>query len=173
MILFVDMDEVLADTFGMHLELYNEEFNENLTYEDCYGIEVWNAVPEERKESFFRQVYTKGFFRNLNPIKDSQDVLKELDQKYRVYVASAAMQFPHSLSEKNDWLDEYFPFIHWKRRILCGDKHILHGDLLIDDRAYNLETFQGRSLLFSSPHNMKQNGFERVNNWQEIANLLL
>ena len=173
MTLFIDMDEVLADTLAMHLKLYNEEFNENLTHEDCYGIEVWKAVPEERKESFFRQVYSKGFFRNLSPIKDSQQVMKALNQKHHIYIASAAMQFPNSLSEKNEWLDEYFPFIHWKQRILCGDKHILKGDVLIDDRAYNLQTFEGRSLLFSSPHNMNENGFERVNSWSEIAELLL
>jgi len=83
------------------------------------------------------------------------------------------MQFPNSLEEKSEWLDEHFPFIHWRNRILCGNKHILNGDVLIDDRNHNLENFQGRPLLFTSPHNINTNGFERVNSWDEVAEKLL
>ncbi|MGB6153734.1 MAG: 5'(3')-deoxyribonucleotidase, partial [Pricia sp.] len=115
----------------------------------------------------------RGFFRDLNPIADSQTVLKKLNEKYEVYIASAAMQFPNSLEEKSEWLDEHFPFIPWRRRILCGDKHILKGDILIDDRSYNLEEFEGRPLLFTSPHNIHTTGIERVNDWKEVAAKLL
>ena len=171
--LFIDMDEVMADTFSKHVELYNQDFNEQLRHEDCIGNDIWNVVPEDRKKSIIAHVYKKGFFRGLTPIKDSQEVIRALYDAYEVYVASAAMQFPNSLLEKNEWLDEYFPFIHWRRRILCGDKFILKGAYLIDDRSYNLESFDGTGLLFSSPHNHFDNGFTRVNNWQEVANLLL
>ncbi|UJH66141.1 5' nucleotidase, NT5C type [Allomuricauda sp. SCSIO 65647] len=173
MTLFIDMDEVLADTYLRHIELYNEDFDKDLTAEQCQGREVWQVVPEAHQKSVRDHARAIGFFRDLKPIKDSQEVLRELYKKHEVYIASAAMQFPHSLKEKSDWLDEYFPFIHWRRRILCGDKFVLRGDLLIDDRAYNLEHFDGRALLFTSPHNIHQNGYERVDNWQEIAEKLL
>jgi 5'(3')-deoxyribonucleotidase len=109
----------------------------------------------------------------LEPIDHSQEVLRELVDKYQVYIASAAMQFPNSLIEKHQWLDEHFPFIHWRNRILLGDKHVLRGDVLIDDRSHNLEHFQGRSMLFTSPHNIHTTGFERVDNWREVAEKLL
>jgi 5'(3')-deoxyribonucleotidase len=83
------------------------------------------------------------------------------------------MQFPNSLEEKSEWLDQYFPFIPWRKRILCGDKHILQGDILIDDRSFNLESFKGRRILFTSPHNVNNNGYERANSWLEIADKLL
>jgi 5'(3')-deoxyribonucleotidase len=173
MILFVDMDEVMADTYSAHIEHYNHNFGENLTREECMGFEVWQKVPLERKDAIWQHYYKKGFFRDLRPIADSIEVLHELNKKYSVYVASAAMQFPNSLLEKHQWLDEHFPFIHWKNRILCGDKQILRGDILIDDRSHNLENFVGRSMLFTSPHNINNNHFERVNSWQEIARELL
>lgn len=47
------------------------------------------------------------------------------------------------------------------------------GHLLIDDRAYNLEKFKGETLLFTSPHNIHVNGYDRVHNWQEVADRLL
>lgn len=173
MILFVDMDEVIADTYGAHLELYNSEFKGKLTKELCSGKEVWQMVKEAHQESVRKHANRRGFFRNLRPIQDSQEVLKQLSTNYEIYIASAAMQFPNSLEEKSEWLDEHFPFIPWQNRILCGHKHILKGDVLIDDRKYNLESFEGRSLQFTSPHNTNTQGFERVNSWSEVALALL
>lgn len=173
MILFVDMDEVIADACGAFLQRYNREFDESVTLEQCHGKEVWESIPEERRTVTRRYHHEDGFFRNLRPMENSQDVLKELVQKYTVYVASAAMEFPNSLREKSDWLDEYFPFIPWKKRILCGDKHILKGDILIDDRSYNLDGFEGRTILFTSPHNMNSTGHERADNWREVGEMLL
>lgn len=173
MVIFIDMDEVLADTYMAHVELYNQDFGANLTLEQCMGKEVWQCVPEDHQKSVRSHAHNIGFFSDLPVISNSQSVLKELNEKHDVFVASAAMQFPFSLKEKSDWLDEHFPFIPWQRRVLCGYKHILHGDVLIDDRGYNLENFNGRSILFTSPHNVNQNGFERANDWLEIADKLL
>jgi len=173
MTLFVDMDEVIADTYNAHIEIYNREFNGELTAKDCQGSEVWQNVIEDHQQSIRNHARTRGFFRAIRPIADSQKVLRQLAEKYEVYIASAATQFPNSLEEKSEWLDEHFPFIPWQKRILCGHKHILKGDILIDDRSYNLESFDGRSLLFTSPHNVNNNGFERVNNWQEVSDKLL
>ncbi len=173
MTLFVDMDEVMADTYGAHIEIYNRDYQECLTHEVCMGSEVWQNVPIDRQDSVRQHATNIGFFRDLEPIVDSQEVLKELSKKYELFIASAAMQFPNSLIEKSEWLDEHFSFVPWQNRILCGHKHILKGDILIDDRSYNLENFDGRSLLFTSPHNINSNGFERVNNWKEVALKLL
>ncbi|NNE77048.1 MAG: 5'(3')-deoxyribonucleotidase [Pricia sp.] len=173
MVLFVDMDEVVADTYGAHIEIYNKDFQECLTLDNCMGSEVWQKVPEKRQRSVRDHARNRGFFRELKPIVDSQAVLKKLNEKYEVYIASAAMQFPNSLEEKSEWLDEHFPFIPWQKRILCGDKHILNGDILIDDRSYNLQNFDGRCILYTSPHNIHTQGFERVHNWKEVAEKLL
>lgn len=173
MTLFVDMDEVIADAYMAHIDIYNADFGENLTIEECFGKEVWQCVPESRQESVRMHAGRDGFFRDLKPIEGSREVLEALSRRYELFIASAAMQYPKSLKEKSDWLDKFFPFIHWKNRILCGDKHILKGDILIDDRSYNLQKFDGRQLLFTSPHNVHSNGFERVNDWEEVAHILL
>ncbi|MRI01919.1 5'(3')-deoxyribonucleotidase [Kriegella sp. EG-1] len=171
--IFVDMDEVIADTYGAHIDIYNQEFNGNLTTETCMGNEVWKMVPTAHQDSVRKHATRRGFFRNLRPIENSIEVLSKLNDVHELYIASAAMQFPNSLEEKSDWLNEHFPFIPWQHIILCGHKHILRGDVLIDDRSYNLEHFNGRGLQFTSPHNIRTTGFERVNNWLEVAEKLL
>ncbi len=171
--IFVDMDEVVADTYGAHIDLYNEKFKEKLCKEDCHGGDVWEFVPKDRQDYVHGQNRTKGFFADLKVMDDSPEIMRELHKKHEVYIASAAMQFPNSLKEKSDWLDRHFPFITWEYRILCGHKFVLKGDVLIDDRSYNLEQFDGRGIQFTSPHNINTPGFERVHNWKEIAELLL
>ena len=97
MVIFIDMDDVLADTYGKHIELYNQEYSKNLTKDEFNGGEVWQNVPEEHQESIHRHVHEPGFFRSLEPIPGSIEVVEALSKKHEVYIASAAMQFPNSL----------------------------------------------------------------------------
>ena len=173
MIIFVDMDEVIADSYGHFIRLYNQEVNANLRRETIVSGEAWENVPPERQERVKQYHWEPGFFADLDPLPGSQDILKEIASVHEVYIATAATQFPNSLREKSDWLDQYFPFIHWRNRILCGDKSILKGDVLIDDRSYNLRSFEGRSIMFASPHNNGSNGFEKVSSWSQLRTLLL
>ena len=98
MTLFIDMDEVIADTYRAHISLYNKEFGENLSVEDCIGGEVWQRVPENRRSHIHRHCHEEGFFRALPPIEGSKEVIRELTKVYDVFIASAAMQFPNSFN---------------------------------------------------------------------------
>ncbi|WP_418637050.1 5' nucleotidase, NT5C type [Winogradskyella sp.] len=173
MTIFVDMDDVLADTYGKHIELYNKEHQQDLHINQITSGEIWNNVPKIHQKSIKDHALQPGFFRNLKPFKDAIQVMEALYNKHEVYIATAATQFPNSLLEKSEWLDEHMPFITWQHRIMCGDKFILNGDLLIDDRTYNLEKFEGDTLLYNSPHNVNDTGYTRVSSWLEIAERLL
>ena len=173
MIIFVDMDEVIADAYQAHIDIYNQEFDAQFTTEECMGREFWQCVPQEHQQSVRDHTHRDGFFKNLKVIDGSQDVLEALSKKHEVYIASAAMEFPQSLREKSDWLDQFFPFVPWQNRILCGNKHVLKGDVLIDDRSKNLGFFDGRSIMFTSPHNTEVKTFERADTWRDIADKLL
>ena len=51
MTLFVDMDDVLADTYGKHLELYNMEHKKTMTMMLIESGEFWENVPLEDGDS--------------------------------------------------------------------------------------------------------------------------
>ncbi len=173
-ILIIDIDEVLADAYGGLLAWYYRDYGEMLTPDQIKGKKVRYAVPEDRFEPVRQYLYTEGFFRTLPVIEGAVEAVKLLNDKYQLYVASSALEFPQSLHEKYDWMKEHFPFIHWKQIILCGDKKALKGDIMIDDHAHNLESFDGEiKLLFSSPHNVFEERFTRVNNWNDVAEILL
>lgn len=170
--LIVDMDDVLADTCARILEVFNERNDLDLTKEFFEDKEFYPYVKQPGYVSYRDALDQPGFFRNLSVMPDSQEVLKELAEKYEIFVVSAALEFPNSLREKYDWLEEYFPFITWKNLVLCGDKRVVHGDVMIDDHSRNFEYFGGMKLLYHTMQNTQETGHRRVRSWKEIYQIL-
>jgi 5'(3')-deoxyribonucleotidase len=168
----IDMDEVIADTIDKFIELYKREHNTVIRLDEMTGKEFNELLPNDIKQTLKHYLHQPGFFRDLKVMPGSQEVVKALCDKYDVYIVSAAMEFPNSLIDKHDWLLEHFPFISWKNIIFCGHK-IVDVQIMIDDRIRNFAGFNGRKLLYSSPHNFLITEYERVNTWAEVADKLL
>ena len=167
----VDMDGVLSDTVEQFIAWEEKETGIRKTIEQVTGINELEAFPNSKK-----YLHAANFFRTALVIKDSQEIMARLNDKYDVYIVSAATEFPISLTEKQAWLNEYFPFITWQQMVFCGSKEIVRADIMIDDHFKNLDFFTGHtSLLYTQPHNAHAgNGrHKRVDNWQEIAAMLL
>lgn len=166
----VDMDDVMADATGQLLTYYHNEFGIKLTRESLQHKDEFQAFPEEHRQIVYQFVFRNNFFRQMTVKDDCVRVMERLNQKFEVFIVSSAMEFPNSLSEKFAWLQEHFPFLHWKQFVFCGRKSIVHGDYMIDDLPHNLEGFNGEKLLFTAPHNLHHNNFRRMNSWQEVEN---
>lgn len=169
----IDMDEVIADPMGAMVTWYKKKYGQQADYDKMIGGSWLLGFPEEHHQLIRERLRAPGFFRDLPVMKDSVEVLKEMNQQYEVFIVSAAMEFPNSLKDKYDWLMEHFSFFTWKQITLCGDKRLVSGDIMIDDHIRNLNTFNGKKYLYSSPHNMAVTGFERINNWEEAGMLFL
>jgi 5'(3')-deoxyribonucleotidase len=166
------MDEVLADPIHKFIQLYNRDHQVPLDLVITPGTEIFQNVPPEVSDHWFNYINEKGFFRDLPVIEGAVDAVKALQQKYDVYIVSAAMEFKNSLEDKVEWLAQHFPFISWKQIVFCGDK-IVDVDIMIDDRIKNFKNFKGRPLLFTSPHNLLITEYERVDNWQQVLQKLV
>jgi len=166
--ILVDMDGVLADVYSQFIALE-------------YGTSVikptpndFNGMKEEELQSFRKHVQSRGFFRTAPLIINSYEGLKYLNDNYRILIVSSATEFPNSLIEKQQWLNEYFPFITWEQMIFCGRKDSIKGDIMIDDHPKNLELFGGKKIIFTQPHNIyiKDNSYQRVSGWKDIMTIL-
>ncbi len=168
--LIVDMDGVLADVYSQFLKMEEEEFGIRQPRENLLGRPESEVFKHERK-----YVATKGFFRNAPVIDGAVAAIKELNDKYDLFIVSAAMEFPLSLPEKLEWLKEHFPFLTWHQFVFCGSKTIIKGDIMIDDHFKNLDYFTGKTYLFTQPHNYNQDNkhHTRVSSWEEILGILL
>lgn len=167
----IDMDEVVAELALKHLEYYNRDNEDQLSWSELQGKKLWEVA--KSKEKVLEYFLDPGFFRDLQVMQDSQEVIQELQRHHEIFIATAAMEVPASFSAKYEWLKEHFPFIPDKNIVFCGDKSIIHADYLIDDNIRHFENFCGEGILFTAFHNIHIEGYKRVQNWKEVAELFL
>ncbi|MFN8356456.1 MAG: 5'(3')-deoxyribonucleotidase [Spirosomataceae bacterium] len=170
----IDMDDVMADANGRFCEYALERLNIDLTERMRLPNFSWEHAFPEHHKTIRSWVYEPDFFRGMKVKADAQGVIQRLQTQYEVFIVSAAVEFPLSMKEKLEWMQEHFPFINWRFIVFCGHKYMVKADYLIDDHEKNLKAFrEGQPLLFTAPHNLHINGYTRVNNWKEVEALLL
>ena len=169
----IDQDDVLADTHAKMIGLYLQSDAPRYELAELQEKSFQELFHEEERNAVYRQIHEPGFFADIPVMPGAQDAVVRLQERYDIFVATAAMEFPNSFRDKYDWLAEHFPTIPWKNYIFLGDKSILGADYLIDDMPYNLHTFLGKGLLFDALHNRDETAYTRVRNWTEVLNLLL
>ena len=162
------MDGVLADIYSRFFELHEKETGQRLTMNEIAGLLEAEAFPNQIK-----WVTTPGFFRNVPVMPGSREGLKRLNDNYMVIVVSMATEFPNSLTDKQLWLHDNFPFISWQQIVFCGSKSLIRADIMIDDHLKNLDNFDGETIMFTQPHNMLAiTRHRRVNSWKDIEKVL-
>jgi len=169
----IDLDEVIADPVKKLKAWYKRDYGKTLGDEAIRGKDLKEAVAPEHFSVFHQYLNTPGFFRDLELMPDARSVLEKLNKAYTLFLVSAAAEFPNSFKDKFDWITDHLPFITWQQICLCGSKSIIQTDMMIDDRPRNFSHFQGRKLLYTAHHNIFETGYERVNDWPEIAAKLL
>ncbi|MFI2856873.1 5'-3'-deoxyribonucleotidase [Paenibacillus sp. JSM ZJ436] len=169
----VDQDQVLAKTLEYWLDKYNNDYHDCLMPEQ---ITEWNwhhLTHPKCQEKIYEYLDDPDLFLNLAVMEGSQEVLKELSYTYDIYVISAVYN-PLNILAKHTWLKKHFPFLDEKKFVFTRDKSIVRAEYMLDDKPGNLESFLGEGkLLFTAPHNLNEDRFYRVNNWEEVRETLL
>jgi len=163
----IDMDEVMADALAEHVRRYNAAYGTSITVGELSGRHLEQCIPSAHRTAA-EAMLDASFFEDLAVLPDCQEVVRELAERYDVFIASAAMDVPCSFDAKYRWLQRHFPFIPPSQIVFCGDKAIVDADYLIDDRPQHFAKFRGQALLFSAPHNAGEARYTRVASWTEV-----
>lgn len=169
----IDMDEVIADALAEYLQRYNTDFNAKLTKQDVIGKRIAELAPPEHLPRLRSYFHEESFFRDLEVMEGSQEVIRDLMDRYEVYIVTAAMEVPCSFTAKFQWLERHFPFLPADNIVFCGNKGIIAADYLIDDNVYQLDRFHGEGILFTTPHNFYESKYKRVDDWPGVRKLFL
>ena len=167
--MIIDMDEVMADTIGKLVRVMEAETGIAVDEAAIQGKGLWDGYPEGYGKTLYAMLHRKGFFLDVPVYPNCVPVMRELNEKYEVFIVSAAMEFPNSLQEKFEWLGVHFPFLTWHQIALTGSKNLVYGDIMIDDRTKNLDPFPGKGYLYTAHHNVHLTEYPRLNNWDEVA----
>jgi 5'-nucleotidase len=171
--LMVGMDDILADTHQKLVDLVLHEFDTLHSRSVFFQRPLKELLHPKQLDRLHRLVNQPGFFADLPVKPGAVETVRRLSQYYELVVVTDAMEFPNSFRDKYDWLRRHFAFIPLTNLVFCGCWDVLVTDYLIDDQPRHLRAVRGKGILFSAPHNLKATGFERVQNWEEIAELFL
>jgi len=142
-IVYVDMDNVLVDFKS--------------------GIDKLSPAELAEFEGRFDEV--PNIFSKMEPMHNAIESYIKLCSKFDTYILSTSpWENPTALNDKLDWVKKYLGQYAYKRLILSHNKHLNHGDYLIDDREKNgADKFTGELILF---------GGEKFPHWNSVIEYL-
>lgn len=118
-------------------------------------VDMDGTLAQFRRVDTLETLYEEGYFRNLPPLQNVVDAVKEILRNHpdtEVYIMSAVLSDSrYALKEKNEWLDQYLPEIDMDHRIfppVGANKldYVPDGvrstDFLLDDYTHNLTLWE-------------------------------
>src|SRR5262249_6125583 len=105
----IDMGDVMADALAEHFRRYNAAYGANLGLADVQGRPLEECIPPGHRAAA-EAMLDASFFEDLAVLPECQAVVRELAERYDVFIASAAMDVPCSFDAKYRWLRRHFPF---------------------------------------------------------------
>lgn len=178
MVILCDMDGVVANFVDPVIARYNRDYNDNITADDITGWDMHKACKPECGTKLYEYFCEKGLFAELPVIADSQRAFTYLlKQGHEIYfVTKPVARSQWCILEKMQWVDRHFPMVGRENMVFTSMKHLVRGDVLIDDHEKNLYTFPGHKILVDSPWNRHTNdaehGFIRKGSWVDIVKTL-
>lgn len=172
----IDLDDVLNNLVDEWiLNIYNTEYNDNLTIKDVIDWDVTKYIKPECGKRIYDILLRPNFFETLKPKMYAQEVTEKLSRKYDLYVITAYS--PQTVVNKVNWLGKNFPHINPKNIIFCNAKGLIKTDFLIDDGPHNILDYHNNGgkhpIVFDRPWNGHlPSSYNRVKDWLQIEKML-
>lgn len=158
--ILIDVDGVLADFSGHYLDTLHR-----LTGVRAYAAQIdrWHIhecewFPASAKRAIEDEIVKPGWCGRIPMFPYAPALVSALREIGTLYaVTSPWVSSPHWMHERTEWL-HYKLGIRARHVVHAQVKHIIAGDILIDDKPAHVEEWsqsnqRGRGILFTAPHN--------------------
>ena len=170
--ILIDADDVLEDLSPKWVSFLNERYGLNARYEDHTDWNMAHVFPSLTREQVYAVELEEDFYSRLEPLEGAVETVRKLmEDGHEIYVVTTT---PYQIikAKMEKVIFRYFPFLTWKNIIITSNKHLIRGDVLIDDGVHNLLGGDYHKILMTGPYNRdfdaESAGMIRVHNWQEI-----
>lgn len=167
-VILIDIDDTLWDLLTPWIDCLNKAHNLDINVCDCQGWDMEGLFPTLTKEQIYEPLHGDSFWNGVKPINGAQEYVKRLlDEGYDIRICTATSY--RGCKGKIEHFLSLFPFIDPHNIIMCYDKQLINGFILVDDYVGNLRGGNYHKILFSAYHNHNEDstGMIRVNNWKE------
>jgi uncharacterized HAD superfamily protein len=186
MIIGVDLDDVLAETFIAFDQFHNSTYGTSFKREDHFTFdlsEFWNVSQEEARKRV-KEFNASKYSREITPLTGAKEALSELSKKHELVIVTSRLE--ETKQGTKEWLEMHYPdhdfdvhfanhyygIEHQKKSHICQN---LGVDVLIDDcLEYAIECAEAKVkvLLLDNPWNQTDKlpkNVTRVKNWDDIV----
>jgi 5'(3')-deoxyribonucleotidase len=175
MIILCDVDNIVGNLVEAVLSVYNQDSGDNLKLTDITKYHIENFVKPQYKDTFFHYFLDKRVWKRMGLVPSVQKYMSKLfNDGHEIYFCTKTEM--KNAPKKESYLQRIFPYIDIRKHlIICYDKKMIKGDILIDDCTKNFGG-QKYSICLAYPYNKDfiDDGMYnfRCNNWEEIYNII-
>lgn len=174
--ILIDIDDTIENLCEIWVDWLNKEYGTSVKYNDITEWDMSKFFSNLTREQIFEPLYNPKFWDCVQPKPGAVEYVKKLiDEGYNVYLCTTA-DYKNVRLKFENVIQKYFPYINWNQVIVASCKQMINADILVDDGLHNLENGNYIKILVSAPHNAtydaKGNGMYRVDNWEEIYELI-
>lgn len=173
----IDIDGVIRDLFSAVCELYNNEFDTNITEVDDYDVDISFPLIRERYNmsafDWFFKVHAVECFRYSNPFPKAAEAIKLLrDNGFKVVIATWQFNV-HNKIDTLEFLEDCC--IEYDDICFTKDKWMIHCDWIIDDNPEFLNEWRetGRKVMITAPYNRNVTGYRRAESLYSAAHMII
>lgn len=172
--IFIDMDHTLNKLYESYNLYYKKLFDIELNLErndltNYFLHEIIGTDIELEKLKKFKIFNTPGFWESIPIYENAANVMKKICQKHDVFIVTAPwISNIKCYEEKRLWIEKHLPFFDVSKIIFTKYKHLLQGDIIIDDCPENIINSECQwKIKMSYPYNKNAKGIDAVT-WFDI-----
>lgn len=168
--ILIDMDDTLEDLLPAWVSCLNREFGTEVDPNEIREWDMRKAFPTLTVHQIYAPLRMADFWDTVYPKPGAREAVQRLmEDGHQVYVVTASGY--EAIRDKMERvLFSYFPFIRWDHVIICSNKQMVRGDVMVDDGIHNLDGAECLKVLFDAPANRSfdaaKAGMVRVSDWE-------
>lgn len=176
MTILIDLDDTIESLGTAWCHRLNEQYGTNVSYEDITEWDVAKFFPDLTRNKVYKPLHDEDFWDTVKLKEGAAEFIEKLfNEGHEIYIVTSS--YYDSIKPKFEKIiRKNMPFLSWSNIIVCKNKYMISGDVLIDDGVHNLLRGNYKKILFTAPHNKSYdagaNGMDRVYSWNEAYELI-
>ncbi len=139
--ILIDLDSTVVDLLGPWLEIYNQQYDDNIQLPDISTFKLHDITKKAGKD-IYAIIERDGFFESLPALPGAIEAVRALhDDGHEIHIVSDC-PFPEGKKGKGHWFAKHLSFIPKGRLWIGGEKACLKADALIDDGPHNADAYR-------------------------------
>lgn len=138
LIVLCDIDNTILNTEQLIVDEYNRRYNKSITLDD---VTCWNYFSDKVDDDFFEFLTKPKTWDDVQPIEPICELVRTMvahPDYFTVYLVTATNPLKTGLREKLTVASKATG-VDKHHIITCNDKHLLMGDIMIDDYTKNID----------------------------------